>query len=307
MSVSIGIDVAKDKLDIFYNDQSEVIKNTTKAIRDFFSKVDKHCQIVMESTGIYHRVAHNELESLGFAVMIINPFQSKHFAKSMNVLCKTDKVDAKILALFGERMDFKATSCLSGQQQKMQDLMRHLDDLKKHKVQLTLQKNETPRWTNQSFDRVLEALEKSISEVEDKLHNMVMSDDVLKQKVTLLQTIPGIGVSTAIMLLCYMSELGRLNKKQIAALAGLAPVCNDSGRHKGKRVIRGGRHDIRSHLYMPILGAATMHNKRLNVFYKRLVDNGKLKKVALTACMRKLVVWANAILQTGQSWQENMA
>ena len=307
MSVSIGIDVAKDKLDIFYNDQCKVIQNTAKAIGHFFSKIDKSCLIVMEATGVYHRMAHRELETLGFGVMIINPYQSKNFAKSMNVLCKTDKVDAKILCIFGERMAFTVTPCPSIQQQKTQDLMRHIDDLKLVKMQVSARNNEINKTIKKSFARVLKSLEKSIRDVELELKEMIMGDDELKQKVILLNSIPGIGMSTAIMLLSYMKELGALNKRQIAALAGLAPVCNDSGTHKGKRSIRGGRHGIRSHLYMPILGAATMHNKRLKAFYDKLVASGKRKKVALTACMRKMIVWANAILQSGQPWQENMA
>ena len=107
------------------------------------------------------------------------------------------------------------------------------------------------------------------------------------------------------MLLCYLKELGQVSKREIAALSGLAPVNNDSGKFSGKRHIRGGRRDVRSHLYMPILGAATQHNPRLKIFYNRLVASGKPKKVALTACMRKLVVWANAVVSVGEVWDEN--
>ena len=107
------------------------------------------------------------------------------------------------------------------------------------------------------------------------------------------------------MLLCYLRELGTLNRKQIVGLAGLAPMNNDSGTFKGKRTVRGGRTDVRSNLYMPILGAATQHNKRLKAFYEHLVTTGKNKKVALVACMRKLVIWANSILATSKGWNEN--
>lgn len=118
-------------------------------------------------------------------------------------------------------------------------------------------------------------------------------------------SIPGIGAKTGLMLLSLLRELGCLEKTEIAALAGLAPANNDSGTFRGKRTIKSGRHDVRSHLYMPTLGAATKHNKRLKKIYDRLVASGKPKKVALTACMRKLIVWANAILMSGEAWVEN--
>lgn len=119
-------------------------------------------------------------------------------------------------------------------------------------------------------------------------------------------SIPGIGEPTAITLLSYLRELGEASKREIAALSGLAPMNNESGSYTGKRRIRGGRHDVRTALYMPILGAATKHNKRLKELYNRLVGSGKLKKVALTACMRKLVVWANAIITSQKPWDETL-
>lgn len=305
MSLTFGIDVSKQKLDIFFNGSFDQIDNNKKAIKKFFEKQPKESQMIMEATGKYHRLAHEELEALDFSVMITNPYQTKNFAKALNLLCKTDKVDAKMLATFADKIGFKATPCASKQQQKILDLSRHLDDLKKVKTQLGIRNKESNGFIGKSLDSTISHIKKQIKKTEKELEEAVSQEKELKEKLELLISIPGVGKTTAISLLSYLKELGSVNKRQIAALAGLAPMNNDSGCHQGKRRIKGGRHDVRSHLYMPIVGAATKHNKRLNEFYEKLLRNGKCKKVALTACMRKLVVWANTILASGQPWDAN--
>lgn len=259
----------------------------------------------MEATGKYHRSAHQSLEQMGFQVMVINPYQSKHFAKALNLLCKTDRVDGRMLSLFGEKMMFKPTVCSTEIQQNMQNLSRHLEDLKKIKVSLELRKREADGFVGRSLDNAINALKKEIKKTKDALENEVNSDKTLEHNADLLMSIPGIAQTTAICLLSYLKELGLVNNREIAALSGLAPVNNDSGLFKGKRRIKGGRHDVRSSLYLPCLGAATQHNPRLKRFYNKLVDAGKPKKVALTACMRKLIIWANALLASGQPWNGN--
>jgi len=307
MSVSIGIDIAKEKMDVYGGGSYAQIKNTEGAIKAHFNPMDRESRIVMEATGKYHRLPHRVLEGMGFQVMVVNPYQSKHFANALNLLCKTDKVDAKMLCLFGEKMDFKATVCASKVQESLLDLSRHLDDLKQLKVDLDLRSRDTRGFIKGSLEKAIKAVAKQIKETEKELRRTVDADEKLEKKLMLLESIPGIGVPTAMSLLSYLSELGQVNKRQIASLSGLAPVNNESGMFRGKRRIRGGRHDVRTHLYMRILGAATQHNERLKRFYTRLVNSGKPKKVALTACMRKLVVWANAILMSEQPWDNNYA
>lgn len=307
MSISIGLDISKDKIDVFAEGKHREVANTKEAIIDYFDAQDRTSCIVMEATGKYHRLAHRVLVGLGFKVMVVNPYQSKHFAKAMNLLCKTDKVDAKVLSAFAERMEFKETCCASENEEKMQDLSRHLDDLKKLRKELTQRGKESKGFIKASLDATITTIDAEIDKTESKLKSIICGDEQLTRKFKLLLTIPGIGESTAISLLSYLRELGLVTKQQISALSGLAPMNNDSGLFKGKRRIRGGRHDVRTHLYMPILGAATQHNARLKVFYDKLVDSGKPKKVALTACMRKLLVWANAVLMTGQPWNANYA
>lgn len=307
MSISIGIDIAKEKIDCYCNDVHTQVSNNAKAIKAHFKSFDKSLRVIMEATGKYHRTAHRELEELGFQVMVVNPYQSKHFAKALNLICKTDKVDAWMLAQFGKKMDFKATPCATKKQEKIQDLSRHLDDLKKLKHGLEMRIRESQGFIKKSLAKALHPLNKEIKATEKELKSLVDNDKSLSEKKVLLLSIKGIGETTAIVLLCYLKELGHLNKRQIAALSGLAPINNDSGKFRGKRRIQGGRHDIRSHLYMPILGAATQHNPRLKAFYERLIAAGKPHKVALTACMRKLIVWANALLTTGEYWNDNYA
>ena len=305
MSLPAGIDISKEKLDIYIGGSFAQIKNNAQAIKAFFKKEAKDSQIVMEATGKYHRLAHQLLEEMGFQVMIVNPYQSKNFAKAMNLLCKTDKVDAKMLSQFAERMDFKPTLCLKEDQQKMLDLSRHLDDLKKLKVELEGRKRESKGFIDKSLESTVDVVKEQIKKTKEELDAVIQDNESLQENVALLMSIPGVGLSTATSLLSYLRELGTANKREIAALSGLAPMNNESGTFKGKRRIRGGRQDVRSHLYMPVLGAATQYNKRLNVFYEKLVQSGKPKKVALTACMRKLLVWANCIIASGQPWNAN--
>jgi len=239
MSLSIGLDIAKDKIDFYCDGCYAQIKNNTTDIKKYFKNIDRDHSVLMEATGKYHRTAHQSLEQMGFQVMVINPYQSKHFAKAMNLLCKTDRVDARMLSLFGEKMMFKPTICLTEIQQNMQNLSRHLEDLKKIKVSLELRKREAEGFIGRSLDNAINALKKEIKKTKDALENEVSSDKTLEPNADLLMSIPGIAQTTAICLLSYLNELGLVNKREIAALSGLAPVNNDSGLFKGKRRIKG--------------------------------------------------------------------
>jgi len=304
MSLSIGIDVAKKKLDIFDGERAFTIDNDEKAITKAFEGYPRDSRIVIEATGKYHRLTHSVLHEMGFKVMVINPFQSRHYAKAMNIQCKTDGVDAKVLSRYGNGVEFKESVPESANQAQMRELSRHLDDLKQMKTELELRIRESERFILASLECVRESLLKQIEETETRLKEISSSDDDMRRNRDLLTTMPGVGETTAIMLCSYLKELGKVSKTEISALTGLAPMNNDSGTFRGKRRIRGGRHEVRRALYMPVLGAATRHNPRLMALYKRLIEAGKPKKVALTACSRKLVVWANAMLANNQTWQE---
>jgi transposase len=300
--IAVGIDISKYKIDVFYNNKSFVINNKEKDLRKFFKSLPSDGRIVMEATGKYHRLSHMILAELGFEVMLINPFQSRNFAKSMNVICKTDKVDAKILALYAERMGYKESKPLESIDLELQELLRYLEDLEKVRRDLEARLREAEGFVAKSLRKALASIEKEIAATREKLAEAVESNPAIAEKCELLTSIPGIGKQSAIMLLSSLRELGKLGKNKISALAGVAPRNNDSGTYRGKRYVKGGRRSIRASLYMPVLGAATQYNKRLNAIYKRLVAAGKSKKVALIACMRKLVIWANALLANKQKW-----
>jgi len=303
--LSVGVDIAKDKIDVYSNGSYAQVSNDAKSIKAHFKGYPENSRVVMEATGKYHRVAHEVFEEIGLEVMVINPYQSRHFAKAMNLLCKTDKVDAKLLSLFGERMEFKPTKRAGPLEREIQELSRHLDDLKKLKRDLDLRLKESSGFISRSLKAAIKTLEKQITETDKRLKETFKQDEQLQERLRVVVSIPGIGEATGICLLSFLRELGTLNKREIAALSGLAPVNDESGKHKGKRRIKGGRHDVRSHLYMPTLGSVTRHNPRLKTIYEDLVARGKPKKVAITACMRKLVVWANAMLATNTLWEEN--
>ena len=302
--VSIGIDVSKSKLDVWMNNKALTLVNTQEAVEKAFSKVERSHRIVMEATGKYHRLAQRTLVKMGFSVVVINPYQSRHFAKAMNLSCKTDAVDAKVLSLYGERMECAERSLPTEAEEKVQDLIRYKEDLKKTRGDLERRLKEATGFIHESLTRALKTLDEELKKVDKEIRQEITKEESLQQRCTLLESIPGVGKPTAAVLVGLLRELGTLSRQEAAALAGVAPMNWDSGTRQGKRRIQKGRHDVRSLLYMPILGAVTWYNPTLKAFYQRLIAAGKPGKVALTACIRKLVVYANAMLKNNTTWKE---
>jgi len=300
--IAVGMDIGKYKIDVFYAGTHHVIGNNAKAVGRFVKSLPQNSRVVMEATGKYHRLCHEILHVQGIEVMVINPFQSRNFAKSVNVICKTDKTDALILASYCERMEFRPTPVPTQAERGMQELFNHLEDLKAQRTALNNRTDGAEGFVLKSLKSALKAIAREIEKTEAELERVVADNEEIKEKCGLLETIPGIGRGTALMLMSRVRELGSLNKNRIAALTGLAPRNNDSGTVRGRRYVYGGRADVRAKLYLPVLGAATRHNPALKVFYDRLLKNGKQKKVALTACMRKMIIWANAVLEKKQAW-----
>lgn len=305
MTLTIGVDVAKSKLDIFDGIGIATIQNNCESITQFFKQYEQKSHVVLEYTGKHHRLAHRILHDMNFEVMAVDPYQVRNFARANRIQCKTDKLDAKVLKSFGEKMEFEKTIPASDDNTRLTDLNRHLGYLNETLGNFKRRIMDCEGEVKDSMLRVIDNLKKEIKAVEEQLNQLVNSDEQKSHKAKLLQTIPGIGRATAIALLCGLNEIGSATRQEIAALAGVAPINNDSGTMKGKRHIRGGRWEVRRALYMPVLGAATRHNKRLKQDYERLVAAGKPKKVALTACMRKLLVWANAVLLSNKPWNED--
>lgn len=307
----IGIDVAKATLDLHFlpSGQTHSLANNPTGHQQLRKLLPDPtaCRIVLEATGGYERQVVADLLGAGFHVAVVNPKRVRDFARALGLVAKTDRLDARVLALFAEKVQPAPAQKTPEKQAEIQQLVarrRQLIDLR------TMESNRlevTPsKAARKSIQAVLKLLERQIESIEAAIQTLVESDDDWRQKSQLVQSVPGLGGVTATTLIADVPELGQLNRQQISALVGLAPFNRDSGKHKGKRSIGGGRKSVRSVLYMAAL-AARRCNPVIKAFAERLAQNGKPFKVVLTACMRKLLVIVNALLKSGQPWNPKTA
>lgn len=308
--IFVGIDVSKAWLDVGVHEQPEGwrVSNDEAGISGLVKRLKKLKPklIVLEPTGGFEMLVVAELSQAGLPVAVVNAKRVRDFAKSTGQLAKTDKLDARVLAHFAAAVRPEVRSLRTEEEEQLTALLtrrRQVLDM------LTVEKNRrvTVR-AKMRFD--LQAhihwLSKHLQELDQEIEDFVKGSPSWKEKDTLLQSVPGVGPVTSATLLGMLPELGLLNRQAIAALVGVAPMNKDSGRKKGKRRIFGGRADVRSVLYMAAL-SAKKHNPFIRKFYQRLIQHGKEKKVALTACMRKLLVILNALLRTNQPWRSQAA
>lgn len=307
----VGIDVAKAKLDLHINPAGVTcqLANDAAGYRAILQKLPAagECLVVLEATGGYERALVAELLEVGHQVAVMNPKRIRDFAKALGTFAKTDRLDARVLALFAEKMQPPAAEKPHPNQIALQELVsrrRQLIDLRtveKNRLQATL----SPL-SQRSIKAVLKLLDKQIEHIEAEITKLVEADDHWRNQAQLIQSIPGLGQITAATLVADLPEIGRLNQKQIALLAGLAPLNCDSGQSQGKRSIHGGRQSIRNVLYM-----ATLTAKRFNpviiAFAARLEKAGKPFKVIMTACMRKLLTIANSLVKSNTPWTDKLA
>ncbi len=302
----IGIDVSKAILDVYILPFKKYMqfKNDTKGIQKLTEKMKAFPQasIVMEATGGYEKPIAQSLQKAGLSISVVNPRPIRDFAKALGKLAKTDRIDAEVIALFAEKMQPKANRQYSETQQKLAELnarRRQIIEM------ITMEKNRLDKASDElkkSIQRIIKALEKELQTVNEALEKYIQNDAEYAQKNTLLKSIKGVGSVVAAGIVADLPELGSVNAKQISALAGLAPYNRDSGTLRGKRTIWGGRAAVRNTLYMATL-VATRHNPQIKSFYERLCNAGKLKKVALTACMHKLLIIMNAMIKHGEPWK----
>lgn len=302
----VGIDVSKAWLDVAVHEQAEVWRtaNEEAGIGKLVERL-KACRperIVVEPTGGFETLLVAELAQVGLPIVVVNAKRVRDFARATGQLAKTDKLDAKVLAHFAAAIQPPLRVMQTEQEEQLTARMtrrRQILDM------LTVEKNRlvTIRGAMRTdIEAHLLWLSQRLKDLDQEITAFVHSSPIWKEKDTLLQSVPGVGPVTSATLLGMLPELGQLNRQQIAALVGVAPVNKDSGRKQGKRRVYGGRADVRSVLYMAAL-AATKFNPKIKAFYQSLLQRGKQKKVALTACMRKLLVILNAMLRTGQSWR----
>jgi transposase len=259
--------------------------------------------VVVEATGGVERPLVAELLEAGWTVAVVNPRCVRDFAKAFNRLAKTDRIDAAVLAEFACRVQPRATQKTPEKQQQLDALVtrrRQLVGLRS--VEKTRQQQTTNRTARQSIDKSLRFLDRQVAELDKAIARLIDADDDWRAKRDLLESVPGVGPATSATLVAELPELGKLNRQEIAALAGVAPFNHDSGKFRGQRRIRGGRSSVRTALYMAAFSA-----KRFNVtirrFANRLHQAGKPYKVVLTACMRKLLTILNTLIHNSTPWQ----
>lgn len=306
----IGIDVSKDSLDLASLPEGRLrtMPHTVEGRRDLIAGLPKpgDCLVVVEATGGYERELVVELTDAGHLVAVVNPRQVRDFARAIGILAKTDRLDAAVIAKFGEQVRPRPIVEVREKQAELDQLVtrrRQLVDLR------TAEKNRcglaSAEAVRHSLQLVIDMLNEQIEQIEREILKLVDSDDQWKGTAALLKSVPGIGDITAATLIAEFPELGNINRQEVAALAGLAPFNHDSGKHKGKRCIYGGRQSVRNVLYMATL-SAMQHNPVIRQFAKRLKDQGKLNKVIITACMRKLLVILNSMVKTNTHWNAQL-
>jgi len=304
--VFIGIDIAKDTIDISVlpSGESWTVGTTPTELPETVDRLAalKPTNIVMEATGGYEIRLAASLATAGLPVAVVNPRQVRDLARALGILAKTDTIDAHVLALFAEKVQPQCRPLPTDDEHALKELITRRYQLVDMRTEESNRRQQiVSKQVYESITTLIESINHEIDVIEHEIDNRIKSSPVWRAKDKLLQSVPGIGKKTASMLIVALPELGHLNRRQIASLVGLAPMNRDSGTFRGRRMITGGRALIRAGLYMPIL-SAVRYNPKIKKFYDRLIAAGKLEKVAITACMRKLLTILNAIVRENEPW-----
>ena len=302
----VGIDVSKAGLDVARLPSGEYwhCENTPQGITTLIQRLRSLVleRIVVEATGGYEAALVEQLVEAELPVSRVNPARVRRFAQGMNWLAKTDKIDAKVLAQFGEKAQPRLLTLPTEAEKRLAALVKRrkqiLEMLAAEQSRLELPQPAILK----SILESIQFLQNQLADLEAQIHDQIDQDPHLKHKQDLLKSVPGVGPVLSATLISHMPELGSCDRQEIAALAGLAPYNHDSGRYRGRRMIRGGRPFVRKVLYMATV-ASIRFNPIIRAMYTRLVEAGKFVKVALVACMRKLLTILNAILRTQTPWR----
>lgn len=303
----IGIDVSKTALDVAQWEQEAVERHANDA--DGIAAIVKGLKvqpsitlIVVEASGGFERALVSELAAVELPIVVVNPTRVRNFARAKGQLAKTDRIDAQVIAHFAQSIRPEVRPLAGSDQQLIKALVtrrRQLIDMQ------TAEKNRRSSINPSLLPRLekhIDWIATELAEIETELEDWIDKNTHWRETRERLESVPGVGKVTSFTLLAELPELGTLSRQKIAALVGLAPFNRDSGHFRGRRHIFGGRSDVRSVLYMATL-SGIRYNPSIRAFYTRLIANGKLPKVALTACMRKLLTILNAIIRDGSSWQ----
>ena len=302
-----GIDVSKDRLDahVLPSGEAFAVARDGKGLEDLIARLRAAgaTLVVLDATGGFEVTVAAALCAAGVPLAVVNPRQIRDFARATGRLANTDALDAQAIARFAEAVRPEPRPVPDRQARALAELVaRRRQIVEMMTAERNRRKGLASRRMISSVDRVLAALQRELSDLEGEIGDAIRQTPAWRRAEDLLKSVPGVGDVTARTLIADLPELGTLGRRQIAALVGVAPFNRDSGRMRGKRTIWGGRANVRATLYMAAL-VASKHNPVLKAFYQRLIADGKLKKVALTAVMRKLLTILNAILRDQTPWQ----
>jgi len=307
----IGIDVSKRKLDVYMHPLGSHagFPNTERGYEQLLLWLSPHrvALVVAEATGGLELPVLKRLHETGHKVARVNPRWVKDFIRSSGRAAKTDKLDALQIALYGCRMEPDVYIPLDANTEALKALTaRHRQLVDEITMENNRLKQSRHHWVTQLHKETICFLEYQLKEVDTMLATLADTNETVRRAKEIITSVPGVGNTTAHMLIADLPELGKIPGKQIAALIGVAPLNRDSGTLRGYRSIFGGREAVRKAMYMAALGAATRNNPTLKAFYQKLLDVGKKKKVALVAVMRKLIVILNAMIKNNTTWQQKI-
>lgn len=309
-NVFVGIDVSKGWFDVAVRPTGAVWRalRDEAGIDDLVKRLEalRPRLVVLEATGGYEVPLVAALGMAQLPTAVVNPRQVRDFARSLGKLAKTDRLDAEAIAHFGEATGTVAQPLALMEARELEALVARRRQLIQMKTAEQQRRERALPVVQQRIDRVLAVLDQELRDLDQDLTGRLRQSALWREQEDLLQSVPGVGPSLTFALLAGLPELGTLTRRQIAALVGVAPLARDSGKWRGQRTCWGGRANVRTALYMPTL-VAVRHNPVLRVFYQRLLEAGKPKKVALTACMRKLLTILNAMLRHRTPWEAQHA
>jgi transposase len=305
----VGIDVSKDTLEVavrpgkgwsMANDETAA-SELARRLGGFDVEL-----VVMEATGGLQSTLAAALATMGVPAAVVNPRQVRDFARAMGVLAKTDRVDASVIAYFAEAVKPEVRALRDEHLEQLNAVLvrrRQIVDM------ITEEKNRLHRAMNtlkESITQHIEWLKKALNKTDGELDRLVKETPLWMEKDELYQSVPGVGPVLSKTLMASLPELGTLNRRKVASLVGVAPMNRDSGKYRGRRKIQGGRGNVRAVLYMSTL-SAVKHNPAIKEFYQRLISAGKKPKVAITACMRKLLIILNNMAKTNTPWENHLS
>ncbi len=306
----VGIDVSKATLDVAVrpSGQSWQIDYDEPSVTQLIDHLQGLApqRIVVEATGGLERIVVAALVAAGLPVVVINPRLARDFAKATGRLAKTDRIDAQVLAHYGEAIRPSLRPLPDADTQQLRALVARRRQLMDMMTAEQSRLSAAPARIRDAIAPHITWLQHQVASLDDDLDGMLKASPLWRERDDILQSTPGVGPVLSCTLMSHVPELGDLNRKEIAALIGVAPFNRDSGTWRGQRTIWGGRATVRAVLYMSTL-VATRHNPVIRAFYERLLAAGKMKKVALTACMRKLLTILNAMVKNQQRWQPSVA